>query len=276
MKWKQFFRSVDSLNAVQADAYITEHPGEKITILDVRQPSEYKESHIPGAQLIPLGQLTDRLSELDPEKPTLVYCAIGGRSRVAAQMLSGKGFKKVINVSGGIKAWHSKTAIGAPDLGMELFTGKEAPRDVLTTAYSLEQGLREFYLTMEKKAVLKAVKDLFGKLAEIELHHQASIVEAYNRIEDEPMDQAAFERLVETDALEGGMTTREYLDLFKPDLNSPVEVISLAMSIEAQALDLYQRAALSFKDPESKAIVQEIANEEKTHIASLGKLLDRL
>ena len=159
---------------------------------------------------------------------------------------------------------------------MALFTGKETPRDVLTTAYSLEQGLREFYLTMEEKAVLKEVKDLFGKLAEIELQHQASIIDAYNRLGDAPMDQDGFEHMVETDALEGGMTTREYLDLFKPDLNSPVEVISLAMSIEAQALDLYQRASLSFKDPESKAIVQRIANEEKVHITSLGKLLDTL
>jgi rhodanese-related sulfurtransferase len=73
MKWKQFFTSVDSLSAVEAEAYIARHPGEEITILDVRQLSEYKKSHIPGAQLIPLGQLTDRISELDPEKTTLVY-----------------------------------------------------------------------------------------------------------------------------------------------------------------------------------------------------------
>jgi len=44
-----------------------------ITILDVRQPSEYREGHIPGATLIPLPQLPDRLDEIDPEKPTLVY-----------------------------------------------------------------------------------------------------------------------------------------------------------------------------------------------------------
>jgi rubrerythrin len=202
-------------------------------------------------------------------------------------MLSGKGFKKVFNVAGGIKAWESKTAVGTPDLGMDLFTDRQEPRDVLILAYSLEQGLRDFYLAMGKKAVDTEVKSLFDKLAEIELEHQASIIEAYNRLNDDsnskdskdsmaPMDQDGFEDLVETSALEGGLTTEEYLELFNPDLNSPVEVISLAMSIEAQALDLYQRASLSFVDSKSKEIVQGIANEEKAHIASLGRLMDTL
>jgi sulfur-carrier protein adenylyltransferase/sulfurtransferase len=52
---------------------ISDHDPDEITILDVRQPGEYKDSHIPGAVLIPLAELSDRASELDPDKPTLVY-----------------------------------------------------------------------------------------------------------------------------------------------------------------------------------------------------------
>jgi len=73
MKWVQFFTPAESLDFKETEAYIAQHPADKITILDVRQPSEYQESHIPGATLIPLPQLSDRLDELDPEKPTLVY-----------------------------------------------------------------------------------------------------------------------------------------------------------------------------------------------------------
>lgn len=73
MKWMQFFTPVGSLDYQETESYITRHPAESITILDVRQPSEYKESHIPGAVLIPLPQLGDRLYELNPENPTLVY-----------------------------------------------------------------------------------------------------------------------------------------------------------------------------------------------------------
>lgn len=73
MKWLQFLTPAKSLNFSEAKKYIDDHPGDDITILDVRQPSEYEEDHIPGAVLIPLPELSDRLMELDPEKPTLVY-----------------------------------------------------------------------------------------------------------------------------------------------------------------------------------------------------------
>ena len=73
MKWMQFFTPAKSLDFKETEEYIAQHPGDEITILDVRQPSEYKESHIPGANLIPLPQLSDRLGELDPQKPVLVY-----------------------------------------------------------------------------------------------------------------------------------------------------------------------------------------------------------
>jgi rhodanese-related sulfurtransferase len=73
MKWIQFFRPAASLDFKETQQYIADHSAQEITILDVRQPSEYESNHIPGAVLIPLPQLTDRLDELDPEKPTLVY-----------------------------------------------------------------------------------------------------------------------------------------------------------------------------------------------------------
>ncbi len=73
MKWLQFLTPTKSMDFSRAQKYISQHPGEDITILDVRQPSEYKEGHIPGATLIPLPQLSDRLDEIDLEKPTLVY-----------------------------------------------------------------------------------------------------------------------------------------------------------------------------------------------------------
>ena len=118
-------------------------------------------------------------------------------------MLAGKGFKKVFNVTGGIKAWHAEIAIGSQDLGMDLFSGKEEPLDVLKVAYSLEQGLREFYLVMGKEAKNEKVKDLFAKLSEIEVKHQMSIYLAYNDISDEELSKDAFEKMVEIKALEG-------------------------------------------------------------------------
>ena len=75
--------------------------------------------------------------------------------------------------------------------------------------------------------------------------------------------------------MEGGLTTDEYLKLYDPDLEVAEEVISLAMAIEAQALDLYQRASEKAASEESRAALMQIAGEERAHIEQLGKLLER-
>ncbi len=73
MKWKQFFTPVKSMTGPETRSFINETPGNEFTLLDVRQPSEYQESHIPGATLIPFPELSDRMGEIDPHKPVLVY-----------------------------------------------------------------------------------------------------------------------------------------------------------------------------------------------------------
>lgn len=73
MKWKQLLTPTESLEASDLRAFIAEQPEGSYTLLDVRQPGEYEESHIPGSLLIPLPELTDRIRELDPEKPTIIY-----------------------------------------------------------------------------------------------------------------------------------------------------------------------------------------------------------
>lgn len=191
-------------------------------------------------------------------------------------MLAGKGFKKVFNVAGGIKAWKAKTAVGPEDLGMDLFKGKDDPIDILKVAYSMEKGLCEFYLTLEKETEDKRVKELFINLSKIEIKHQMYVLSAYNKIADENLKKDEFESMINERSLEGGLSTGEYLDLFNPDLNSESEVISLAMSIEAQALDLYQRLSFKIKNLDSKNVINKIADEEQAHLTSLGKLLNEL
>ena len=73
MRWKQFLTPVASMATEQAKAYMAEHEEGSFTLLDVRQPGEYENSRIPGATLIPLPELADRLGELDPDKPIIPY-----------------------------------------------------------------------------------------------------------------------------------------------------------------------------------------------------------
>jgi rhodanese-related sulfurtransferase len=61
------------MDTEEAKAYMAEHEEGTFTLLDVRQPGEYEKSRIPGARLIPLPELADRLEELDPDKPVIPY-----------------------------------------------------------------------------------------------------------------------------------------------------------------------------------------------------------
>ncbi len=73
MKWMQFLTPVKSIDFKETQEMVATAKADEIIILDVRQPNEYRQSHIPGATLIPLPELSDRLGEIDPEKPVLVY-----------------------------------------------------------------------------------------------------------------------------------------------------------------------------------------------------------
>jgi rhodanese-related sulfurtransferase/rubrerythrin len=276
MRWKQFFTPVESLDALAAQELMGELAADELNIVDVRQPKEYESGHIPGAKLIPLPDLNQRINEIDSDKSTLVYCAVGGRSRAAAQILAGKGFKKVINLTGGIKAWKSNEAVGSEDLGLDLFTGTETPQEALIVAYSLERGLKDFYESMIPEVRNKKARQLFEKLSTIEVKHQDRVFAEYVRISGSHVKRDEFEKEVVSPATEGGLTTEEYLKLYQPDLENVEEVISLAMAIEAQALDLYQRAADRASSEAGRDALMQIANEERAHLERLGKLFEEL
>jgi adenylyltransferase/sulfurtransferase len=78
--------------------------GDDLYILDVREPNEYEIANL-GGHLIPLSELPDRVSELDPYKEIVVHCKSGGRSARAVRFLQNAGFKKAKNLAGGIDAW---------------------------------------------------------------------------------------------------------------------------------------------------------------------------
>ena len=73
MKWREFLTPVKSMDAQEAKAYMAGHREGTFTLLDVRQPGEYEKSRIPGAKLVPLPELVERLNEVDPDRPLIVY-----------------------------------------------------------------------------------------------------------------------------------------------------------------------------------------------------------
>ena len=82
---------------------------ESIVVLDVRELAEYAFTHIPHAISIPLGELEERIGELNKENQIYVVCRTGNRSDLAAQKLAENGFTNVINVVPGMSQWTGKT-----------------------------------------------------------------------------------------------------------------------------------------------------------------------
>lgn len=83
--------------------------GEDFQLIDVRQPDEFAFARIEGAKLIPLGEIIQRMGELDESKEAIIQCKAGGRSAHAIQYLQRAGYKgKLANLKGGIIAWSNE------------------------------------------------------------------------------------------------------------------------------------------------------------------------
>jgi len=95
---------MNELNPKELKAHI-EQADEPPQLIDVREQWEYDIVHFPGSKLIPLDQLSTRLDELDGDAELVMVCHHGIRSRAAGFYLEKHGFKKVINLKGGIDAW---------------------------------------------------------------------------------------------------------------------------------------------------------------------------
>jgi hydroxyacylglutathione hydrolase len=76
-----------------------------VTVVDVRNASEWAHGHIPGALHIPVGHLSQRLSEIPRDRPVVVQCQGGTRSAIAASVLLSRGVRDVINLRGGYDEW---------------------------------------------------------------------------------------------------------------------------------------------------------------------------
>ena len=88
--------------------------GEPFQLIDVREPFEYEIARIDGAKLIPLGEITEQLDELEREQPIVVHCHSGKRSAQAVRMLQQRGFTKAYNLEGGIDAWSDQIDPNVP------------------------------------------------------------------------------------------------------------------------------------------------------------------
>jgi rhodanese-related sulfurtransferase/rubrerythrin len=275
MKWSALFKPVKSLSPEEAREFMAARPAADYQLLDVRQPSEYEQGHISGARLIPVKQLPEHVAELDPDKPVLAYCAVGGRSRAAAQYLSGQGFGEVYNLSGGIKAWQGRQASGPELQGLDLLGPATDFASSLTMSYAMEDGLQQFYLQLGEKVADAEQKSLLARLAGFEDKHKAWLAEEYEVVRQ---GEAGLPPLAagSSELMEGGRSVAEFLARVRPGFLDLEAIFDLAMMFETQAMDLYGRLAQKAKRQDVRELFLKLVDEEKRHLGYLEKEMDRL
>lgn len=273
-KLKQLIEPVESVSADAAADFLTSEKEGGFTLLDVRQPSEYERGHIPGATLLPVAQVADAADRFDHEKPVVVYCAIGGRSRVAAHLLAGMGFKTVYNIKGGIMAWNGRVADGPAELNLDLVRGDETPSEVITLAYGMEMSLAAFYRAMIPEVSDVDVVALLDKLASIEDKHKQYLLDLSRSLLAAEPDVTALESASNRRILEGGLDADTLREKNLSVVQTAAGLLELAMMLETQALDLYLRFAGKIENDAARQVLFSIGNEEKAHLAALGKLLE--
>jgi len=270
MNWKNLFVPGKDFTVAQAKEYMEARGAEAYQLLDVRQPKEYEEGHLPGAILIPLKELPGRLAELDRDKPVIAYCAVGGRSKAAAQFLAGKDFANVYNMAGGIKAWQGGQARGGAEAGLEFFTGQEEYEDGVSLAYAMEDGLQEFYRLLAERAQDNEVRQLYTRLMGFEDAHKTRLLAEYRQAHG----SAAMPGTGADGFMEGGSRVEGFLARVDARLQTKRDILELAMALETQALDLYSRMAHKSQKGEARALFLRLADEEKMHLSFLADEMD--
>ena len=277
MTLHDFFRPTPVLSATEARSFLWEHGPEGCTLLDVREPQEYLDGHLPGAQLIPLAELKERCGELDPARPVLAYCARGLRSRAAGLTLFRAGFAEVYSLAGGVRALEETLATGDPAPQLARFRPGRSPEEQVALAWLLEEGTCRFYAALAGRCEEQPLAATLETLAGEEEGHERLLTAVYEGLTGMPA-QAGFAREVlgekgGAELIEGGAELETALEWCTG--KSPAAILDLAMAIEVNAWDRYLLLAATLADPNARRVFELISDEERRHLQRLASIARR-
>ncbi len=272
-----YFKPIPSMSCAEVRRFLLEHDPEDFNLLDVRQPKEYEQGHLPGATLIPVNTLPDRLAEFDPKQPTITYCAAGPRSRSAAANLIHAGFERVYVMDGGIRAWEGITAEGDPASQLAYFSSARNAVEYLALAWLLEDGSRAFYAAAAEQLEDVAESSFLRQMVAAEDHHKATLAAAYRELTGElpgkTFPRPILESPPEEQYVEGGLALSDVLAWLKG--KPATAIIEFAIGMEANAYDHYLLLRRKIDNETARGIFSILADEERNHLRTLTNRLDR-
>jgi rhodanese-related sulfurtransferase/rubrerythrin len=255
----------------------------EFVLLDVRQPMEYEEGHLPGALLMPLDELESRRDEMYRElyggRKAIIYCRSGRRSMAAAIALSDLGLKDLYVIEGGLNNLGFKMLKGKPEKKPRVIGKAASVKDVLIIAMKMEKMAYDFYTAARDKKQFELARPMFQQLAEVELSHMRRL---FLRLTGEIPGSAVFsnidEYLQQLDKESKGVDIEVSAALMKADeeAKSEVDVLEIAIQREYIANDFYKRAASVVDDEEVRALLHGLSHDERGHAATLLNQLSRV
>jgi rhodanese-related sulfurtransferase/rubrerythrin len=268
--------NIKELTAEQLRDFIRSHHEREYALIDVRQPGEYEQGHIPGARLFPLPELIQTMDALPGDKQLVFYCHSGGRSMAAASMVADEqvGAGELLNLNGGMLAWDGGVASDYPNI--QIFNRRTAPSDMLRTAMNLEKGALHFYTHISEHYQEKSWVEVFSNLAKAEIGHARTVYHFLQKFEPGVEDfDTVFDGL-SGEVLEGGVklhTVLENLSVIKSRVC--LRMIETALKIENAAFDLYRTMADRVSATDAQEAFMTIAQAEKSHMQALVDAIDR-
>lgn len=245
-------------------------------LVDVRQPHEFAAGHIPGACLIPLPDIEERLGEVCPKSNVILYCRSGGRSAVAATLIKDAAPRQgcIHNLVGGISGWEGKVLKDIPHL--RLFPRDLSLGQTLFRAINLEKGSILFYSYLAEEYSGTELGKMASQLIDQEENHARCIFAYWQQHAATPSADnfsTLFSRL-DGRIMEDGRSIAAWLaPLGQTPQDRILRILELACEIEYHSYDLYRGLAKQSSDPAMTTSCLDLAEQEKDHARLISRSL---
>lgn len=271
-----FFQKVKSISPDEVREIIKKKSADEYCLLDVRQPGEYEQGHLPGAKLVPLAELQFNLDKIKPDRMTIVYCRSGNRSRSAVGILNGAGLDDVFNMERGILAYNGLVAAGPPEAGAFCFPENMTPEELTAMAWYIEDGSQRYFESVKTVSQDQEIEGVFTRLIDQKIVHKESLYQLFRKISG-ATDEGGFPTTVlpipPHDVMAGCVSVPEAIDWSKGKQIS--DILDLLMALEANTFDLYLKLGRQVTSERAKSVFVELSEGEARHLEELASIFDK-
>jgi rhodanese-related sulfurtransferase/rubrerythrin len=276
MLLNSFFKPVKSISTEAVRTLIKEKGADEYCLLDVRQPGEYEQGHLPGARLIPLGELKDNLQRIQPDVMTVVYCRSGNRSRSGVGILNGAGFENVYNMDGGMLAYNGMVASGPPEAGVFCFPEHMRAGELIAMAWYVEDGSRNFLETIRELYPEPEIREVLDRLIHHKEAHKETLAGLYGGIDGKSPGEdfpGGVLKRPPRDVMAGCVGVAEALTWASG--RPLVDILDLMIALEANTYDLFLKLSRQMASKEATSVFARLAEEQGGHLGQLGGVFEK-